>query len=176
MSSALSGSRASIWARMASLHGSAPKIPTRSEISSRATPASPSASPSRAAYEGGQRRTAGCRSGSVGGCAGHRDRGAAHQLGPGVNAPPTSKEPVAVAVVDDAPRPGAGAAEGAGAHLGPELEGGAGVGDQGGPPAGARGAVDAQDLLAGDGQQAPGVGVPQILLGGERQGGQGGRG
>ena len=49
MSSAFSGSRSWIWARMASLQGSAPKIPTRSEISSRATPASPSASPSRAA-------------------------------------------------------------------------------------------------------------------------------
>ncbi len=62
MSSAFSGSRVSIWARMASLQGSAPKIPTRSEISSRATPASASASPSRAAYEGVQQRTSGWRS------------------------------------------------------------------------------------------------------------------
>ena len=32
--------------------------------------------------------------------------------------------------------------------------------------------MDAQDLLPGDGQQAPGVVVPEVLLGGERQAGE----
>ena len=67
------------------------------------------------------------------------------------------------------PSADAGRRQLAGAHLVPDLEVGAGVGDDGGLAGGAAGGVDARQLGAGHGQQAEGIVVAEVALAGEGQ-------
>ena len=96
--------------------------------------------------------------------AGDRDHGRAELDGALVDADAAGEQPVAVGVVHDAARRGAGRGQRPGAHPRPQPQVAAGVGDQRGPAAGTAGAVHGDDLRARHGQQAERVGLPQVLL------------
>ena len=141
------------------------------------SPASANASPSLIAYDGVQVRICGRRSVMSSNLArrhpaGHRNDGRAQLDRALVDAEPAGEQAIAVRVVHDRARPGAGRGERPRAHPGPQLDVGPGVGDQRRAAAGAARPVHGDDLVARDGEQAERVVVPQVLLGGGRQAGQ----
>jgi len=116
------------------------------------------------AYEGVQQhRLSGGHAGR------HRHDGRAEPLGALVKAEPAREQPVAVGVVDDGAWPDAGHREAAGHDMGPRLEIGGGIADDGRLAPRPAGGVDADELLARHGEQPEGVVLAQLALRAERQ-------
>ena len=97
----------------------------------------------------------------------HGDHRAAETLGPVVGAEPAGEEPVAERHVKRVPRPHAGHVERPGDQLRPGLEVARRVADHGRLSGGAARRVHADQLVPRHGEEAEGVVVAQILLGGE---------
>ena len=179
MSRARRPSRSWIRARRASVQGSAPKMPARREVLVSAGLGQGLAEPQGVGGSAGEDvglEVADQGDLAGGHAAGDGDDGGAELDGALVDAEAAGEQAVAVGVVHDAGRGGAGRGQGAGAHPGPQPQVVTGVGDEGGTAAGAARAVHDDDVLAGHGEQAEGIGLPQVALGGERQPGQVGQG
>ena len=86
-----------------------------------------------------------------------------------VEAEPPGEQAVAVAVVEDVAGFHAGQGQGSSVAFRPEGQVGAGVGDDGRLPAGARAGMEADHLVDRDGDHSQGVGVSEVLFGGERK-------
>ena len=99
--------------------------------------------------------------------AGHRDDGAAQPLGAVVGAQPAGEQAVAIGDVDLHARPGAGGAQRAGDDVGPHVDVALGVAHHRRPAGGAGRSVDAHHLRLRHREHAEGIGVAQVLLGGE---------
>ena len=104
--------------------------------------------------------------------AGHRDHRATELFGAVMGAEAAGEQPVAVGDVDDVARPAAGGVDRAGDQVGPHVDVGLGIADDGrlaGRPARS---MDAHHLLARHGEHAVGVVVAQVLLGREGKAGE----
>ena len=101
-----------------------------------------------------------------------RHHGQAQPLGAVVRAQPAGEQAVAVADVHHVTRPRTGGADAARHGVGPDVDVLLRVADHGRLAGGAAAGVDAHDLLARHGEDAEGVAVAQILLGGEGELGQ----
>ena len=99
--------------------------------------------------------------------AGHRDHRAAELFGAVMGAEAAGEQPVAVGDVDDVARPAAGGVDRAGHQVGPHVDVGLGVADDGRLAGRAARGMDAHHLLARHGEHAVRVVVAQVLLGGE---------
>jgi len=86
-----------------------------------------------------------------------------------VEAQPAGEQAVAVGVVQQVARPAAGGEDRARHDVRPHVEVGLRVADDGGLAGGAAGGVQAGDPLARHGEQAEGIGLAQVLLGGVRE-------
>ena len=89
------------------------------------------------------------------------------RLRPVMRAEAAGEEAVAVGDVADVAGTAARGADRAGDDVGPDVDVAPRVADDGGLAGGARGGVDAAELLARDGEHAERVGVAQVCLGGE---------
>jgi hypothetical protein len=99
----------------------------------------------------------------------HRDHGGAQGDRALVNAQAAGEQPVPIGVVHDASGGRARAGQRPRAHRRPQVQVGLGVGDERGPALRPRGSVHRHDPVLRDGEHPQRVGVPEVLLGGERQ-------
>ena len=174
-------SRRSISARMPSVHGSAPKMPTRIAVLARID--------ALALELVGDRQHVGRRHQhdpraeladeldlALAEAARHRHHRAAQPLGAVMRAQPAGEQAVAVGIVDDVARPRAAGVERARHQVGPGVDVARRVAHHRRPAGRAARGVHAHALLARDGQHAEGIGVAQVGLGGEGKALRGRRG
>ena len=159
-------------ARIASVHGSAPKMPILSDDARGSSPCRTNSSAMFSMYDGVTMMRSGCEVDDelhllFGVSAGHRHHGAAESLGAVVRAKPAGEEPVAVGHVHDIAGESAGGADRARHHVGPGVDVARRVADDRRLAGGAARGVHAHDLIARHGEQAEGVAVAEILLGRE---------
>ncbi len=174
MSTASSAKRCSISARIASVQGSAPKIPIRSEAGARIEPLAGELVADRQHVGRRHHDDVGLEVGdqldlALGHAARHRHHGAPQPLGAVMRAQAAGEQAIAVDHVDQVARPAARGADRARADLGPDLDVGLGVADHGRLAGRARRGMDPRHLRARHGEHAERVVAPQVVLGGERE-------
>ena len=170
MSTASSAKRCSISARIASVQGSAPKMPIAQRAGARVEPLARELVADRQHVGRRHHDDVGLEvldqlDLALGHAARHRHHGAAEALGAVVRAEAAGEQAVAVGDVDEVARPPARGADRARADLGPDLDVGLGVADHRGLAGGARGGVDPHHLLARHGEHAERIVPAQVVLG-----------
>ena len=174
MSTACMSRRRSISARISSVHGSAPKIPTFSDVRARVDALPLELVDDREHVRGRDHDHVGLEVDdqphlALGHPARDRDHRAAEPLGAVVRPEPAGEEPVAVGDVDAVARAAAGGADRARDHVRPGVDVPARVPDDGRLPGRAAGGVDPHDPVERHGEHAERVALAQLGLGRERE-------
>ena len=174
MSTASMPALASISARIASVHGSAPKMPTSRLVERRVDPLAPQLLDQHLHVRGRDHDDVRLQVGDqlhllLGLAARHRDHGAAGALGAVVRAQAAGEQAVAVGDVDHVARPAAGGADRARHQVGPGVDVLQGVADDGGLAGRARGGMDARHPFPRHREQAERIVVAQVALCRERE-------
>ena len=181
MSTARMPLRSSTDARISSVHGSAPKMPTSSDDARGSIPWRSISSRIARKYDGVTMITRGSKSAMSCTCRSVMPplTGTTVQpepLGAVVRPEPAGEQPVAVGDVDQVARAAARGPDRPGHDLGPGVEVRRGVADHGRAARRTAAGVHARDLLARHGEHAERVVVAQVGLGRERAGARGRRG